>query len=396
MSRARLVITAVTVEKRPVSEVARSYGVARSWVCTLLARYRAEGDAAFEPRSRRPRTSPRAISADTADLIVRLRKELTDQGLDAGPVTIAWHLEHHHQTRVSPATISRHLTRRGLITPEPKKRPKSSYIRFQADQPNECWQADFTHYPLANGAGTEILTWLDDHSRYALSVTAHQRITGPIVLTAFPAAIAAYGVPASTLTDNGMVFTTRLSGGRGSRNGLEHELRRLGIRQKNGKPNHPQTQGKVERFQQTMKKWLAAQPCQPATITELQALLGQFTTIYNHQRPHRSLPRRQTPAAAYATRPKAAPGNRDADTHDRVRTDRIWAVGTVTLRHAGQLHHIGVGRAHAGTEVLILTQDLHIRIISKATGELLRELTLDPSRDYQPTGRPPGPTRRTP
>ncbi len=396
MSRARLVITAVTVEKRPVSEVARSYGVARSWVCTLLARYRAEGDAAFEPRSRRPRTSPRAISADTADLIVRLRKELTDQGLDAGPVTIAWHLEHHHQTRVSPATISRHLTRRGLITPEPKKRPKSSYIRFQADQPNECWQADFTHYPLANGAGTEILTWLDDHSRYALSVTAHQRITGPIVLTAFQAAIAAYGVPASTLTDNGMVFTTRLSGGRGGRNGLEHELRRLGIRQKNGKPNHPQTQGKVERFQQTMKKWLAARPCQPATITELQALLGQFTTIYNHQRPHRSLPRRQTPAAAYATRPKAAPGNRDADTHDRVRTDRIWAVGTVTLRNAGKLHHIGVGRAHAGTEVLILTQDLHIRIISKATGELLRELTLDPSRDYQPTGRPPGPTRRTP
>jgi transposase InsO family protein len=377
----------------------RSYGaggVARSWIYTLLARYQAEADAAFEPRSRRPKTSPRAISADTADLIVRLRKELTDQGLDAGPVTVAWHLEHHHQTRVSPATISRHLTRRGLITPEPKKRPKSSYIRFQADQPNECWQADFTHYPLANGAGTEILTWLDDHSRYALSVTAHQRITGPIVLTAFQAATAAYGVPASTLTDNGMVFTTRLSGGRGGRNGLEHELRRLGIRQKNGKPNHPQTQGKVERFQQTLKKWLAAQPRQPATITELQALLGQFTTIYNHQRPHRSLPRRQTPAAAYATRPKAAPGNRDADTHDRVRTDKIWAVGTVTLRHAGKLHHIGVGRAHAGTEVLILTQDLHIRIISKATGELLRELTLDPSRDYQPTGRPPGPTRRTP
>jgi transposase InsO family protein len=201
MSRARLVITAVTVEKRPASEVARSYGVARSWVYTLLARYQAEGDAAFEPRSRRPRTSPRAISADTADLIVRLRKELTDQGLDAGPVTIAWHLEHHHQARVSPATISRHLTRRGLITPEPRKRPKSSYIRFQADQPNECWQADFTHYALANGAGTEILTWLDDHSRYALSVTAHQRITGPIVLTAFRAAIAAHGAPASTLTD---------------------------------------------------------------------------------------------------------------------------------------------------------------------------------------------------
>jgi transposase InsO family protein len=292
MSRARLVITAVTVEKRPVSEVARSYGVARSWIYTLLARYRAEGDAAFEPRSRRPETSPRAISPEVADLIVGLRKELTDQGLDAGPVTIAWHLEHHHQARVSPATISRHLTRRGLITPEPRKRPKSSCIRFQAEQPNECWQADFTHYPLAHSAGTEILSWLDDHSRYAPSVTAHHRITGPIVLTAFQAAIAAHGAPASTLTDNGMVFTTRLSGGKGGRNGLEHELRRPGIRQKNGKPNHPQTQGKAERFQQTLKKWLTAQPRQPATITELQALLDQFTATYNHQRPHRSLPHR--------------------------------------------------------------------------------------------------------
>ncbi len=143
-------------------------------------------------------------------------------------------------------------------------------------------------------------------------------------------------------------------------------------------------------------QWLTAQPRQPATITELQARLGQFTTACNHHRPHRFLPGRQTPAAAYTVRPKAAPGNRDTDTHDRVRIDRIWAVGTVTLRHAGKLHHIGVGRAHAGTEVLILTQDLHIRIISKTTGELLRELTLDPSRNYQPTGRPSGWPKKTP
>ena len=391
MSKARLVITAVTVEKRPVSEVARSYGVARSWIYTLLARYRAEGKAAFEPRSRRPRTSPRAINAGAADLIVRLRKELTEQGLDAGPDTIAWHLRQHHQVTVSAATVARYLAARGLVVPEPRKRPKSSYIRFQAEQPNECWQADFTHYPLADGAGTEILTWLDDHSRLALSVTAWNRVTGPIVLNTFRAAVAAHGAPASTLTDNGMVFTTRYSGGRGGRNGLEHELRRLGIRQKNGKPNHPQTQGKVERFQQTLKKWLTAQACQPATITELQALLDQFTATYNHQRPHRSLPRCQTPAAAYAARPKATPGNRDADTHDRVRTDKIWTVGTVTLRHAGKLHHIGVGRQHAGTEVLILTQDLHIRIISKATGELLASSPSTPAATTSPPASHPAP-----
>jgi transposase InsO family protein len=347
MSKARLVITAVTVEKRQVSEVAKAYGVARSWIYKLLARYEAEGEAAFEPRSRRPKTSPSAISADAVDLIVRLRKELAGQGLDAGPQTIAWHLEQHHQVKVSPATVSRTLTRRGLVTPDPSKRPKSSYIRFAAEMPNECWQSDFTHYPLAGGTGTEILTWLDDHSRYALSLTAHHRVTGAAVLLAFRAACEQHGTPASTLTDNGMVFTTRLSGGRGGRNGLEHELRRLGVRQKNGKPNHPQTQGKVERFQQTMKNWLRAQPHQPATLTELQSLLDAFADLYNTRRPHRSLPGCATPASAYAARPKASPGDRTADTHDRVRTDRIDATGLVTLRHNGRLHHIGIGRSHA-------------------------------------------------
>jgi transposase InsO family protein len=396
MSKARLVITAVVTEGRTQGEVARAYGVSQGWVSRLVARYRAEGEAAFEPRSRRPATSPGAISEETVQLIIGLRKELSGQGLDAGPHTIAWHLRHHHQVTVSAATISRCLSRNGLVAPEPRKRPRSSYVRFAAEQPNECWQSDFTHYPLADGTGTEILTWLDDHSRYVVSVTAHRRVTGAIVLEAFRAAVAAHGAPASTLTDNGMVFTTRLSGGQGGRNGLETELRRLGIRQKNGKPNHPQTQGKVERFQQTLKNWLTAQHPQPATLAQLQQLLDAFTTCYNHQRPHRSLPHRATPATAYAARPKATPGSRDTDTHDRVRTDRIDSSGVITLRHHGRLHHIGIGRTHARTRVLMLIQDLHIRVINAATGELLRELTLNPDRDYQPTGRPPGPARRTP
>jgi transposase InsO family protein len=396
MSRARLVITAVTIEKRPVSEVARSYGVARSWTCTLLARYQAEGEAAFEPRSRRPKTSPSAISASAAGLIARLRKELAGQGLDAGPHTIAWHLEQHHQVTVSLATVSRYLTRAGLVSPDPAKRPRSSYLRFQADLPNECWQSDFAHYPLADGTDTEILTWLDDHARYALSVTAHRRVTGPIVLAAFRAAVICYGTPASTLTGNGMVFTTRLSGGKGGRNHLEAELRRLGIKQKNGKPNHPQTQGKAGRFQQTLKKWLRARPRQPATLGELQTLLDAFTSICNTRRPHRSLPHRATPATGCAARPKAVPGDRTADTHDRVRADRVAADGKLTLRVGGRLHHIGIGRTHARTRVLMLVQDLHVRVINAATGELLRELTIDPARNYQPTGRPPGPKKRTP
>ena len=324
---------------------------------------------------------------------MRLRKDLAGQGLDAGPHTIAWHLEHHHQVKVSAATVSRTLSRRGLVIPAPSKRPRSSCIRFAAELPNERWQSDFIHWHLADDTEVEIVSWLDDHSRLALRVTAHPVTTGEVTLDTFRAAVAEHGAPASTLTDNGNVYTTRLAGGRGGRNGLEAELLRLGIRQKNGRPSHPQTQGKVERFQQTLKKWLAAQT--PAsTLAELQDQLDTFTSYYNTRRPHRSLAHRSPPAVAYAARPKAAPGTPGADTHDRVRRDIIDDTGCVTLRHAGKLHHIGIGRTHARTHVILLIQDLDIRVVHAATGELLRQLTLDPDRNYQPTGRPPGPARQ--
>jgi transposase InsO family protein len=391
MSKRRLVITAV-LSGQSQSEVARTYGVSQGWISRLLARYRVEGEAAFEPLSRAPKTSPGTTPAETVELVLRLRKQLDDSGLDAGADTIGWHLAHHHGTTLSRATLNRILVRAGTVTPDPSKRPKSSYIRFEAEMPNECWQSDFTHYRLSDGTDVEILTWLDDCSRYALSVTAHLRVTALIVLAVFRATVAIFGIPASTLTDNGMVFTTRFAGGKGGRNHLEYELRELHITQKNGQPNHPQTQGKVERFQQTLKKWLRAQPTQPATIAELQTLLDAFVAEYNQRRPHRSLPHRATPATVYTTRPKAAPStDRTADSHDRVRHDKIDKAGSVTLRVAGQLRHIGVGRTYARTDVILLVQDLHVTVVNAATGEILRDLIIDPRRDYQPTGRPPGP-----
>jgi transposase InsO family protein len=396
-SKARLVITALFVDQQTPAEVAARYGVHRAWVYKLKARYEAEGDTALEPRSRRPHAFPAALAAEVVDLIVRLRKELTDAGLDAGPDTIAWHLHHHHGLRVARSTVSRHLTAAGLVVPEPRKRPKSSYLRFEAAMPNETWQSDFTHYPLADGTGTELISWLDDCTRYALHVSAHPRITTPIVVATFREAVARHGIPASTLTDNGMVYTVRLSGGRGGRNAFEDELRRRHIVQKNSRPAHPTTCGKAERFQQTLKKWLRAQPDQPTTITELQTLLDLFADEYNHRRPHRSLPHRATPATLYDSLPKALPGPvTDPITHDRVRHDRLDKAGSVTLRHNSRLHHIGVGRTHAGTCVILLVQDLQIRVLNAATGELLRDLILDPTRDYQPTGAPKGPTRRPP
>jgi transposase InsO family protein len=387
MSEACLIITAVVVEGRSQREVARAYGVNQSWVSRLVARYRAEGEAAFQPRSRRPKTSPTAIPPATVALITELRGKLTAAGLDAGPDTIAWHLAHHHNTRVSVATISRYLTRLGLVTPQPTKRPKASYQRFQAELPNQCWQADVTPYPLAGphdapAGDAEVLTWLDDHSRYALEVTAHQPVTGPIVRDRFLAAVARFGVPASTLTDNAMVFTTRFAGGRGGHNALEAELRRRNVEQNNSRPNKPTTCGKVERFQQTLKRWLRTQPHQPTNLVELQQLLDQFMAVDNQQRPHRSLPGRAT--RPRPTRPAPSHPAARHDTHDRVRHDRIDADGKVTLRVNGHLHHIGLGRTHARTPVLLLVQDLQVRVVNAATGELLRELVIDPTHNYQP------------
>lgn len=398
MSKARLIITAITIQGLSQAEAARTYGVSPGWVSKLIARWRLEGDAALAPHSRRPHSTPNAIPADTVELILQLRRQLTAKGLDSGAHTIAWHLHHHHDRVVSPATIWRTLKRAGLITPEPKKRPRSSYIRFEADLPNQCWQSDFTHYRLAGGADAQILTWLDDCTRFALSLTAHAAVTTPIVVATFRVITEKHGNPASTLTDNGMVFTVKHSGfgRRGGRNAFEAELRSRNIVQKNGSPSHPQTQGKVERFQQTMKNWLRAHDPQPATIHELQLLLDEFATEYNQHRPHRSLPHHATPAARYLALPKATPtdGARDADSHARVRHDRVDKTGCITLRVAGRLHHIGISRTHTGTHVLVLVNDLEVTVINAATGELLRELTVDTSRDYQPTGRPKGPQKR--
>jgi transposase InsO family protein len=395
VSKARLVITAVTVEHRSVADVAVAYQVSRQWIYKLLARYRADDAAAFEPRSRRPHSQPTALPASTIELIIKLRQQLTSQGLDAGPHTIAWHLAEHHQLQVSAASIWRSLKRAGLITAEPKKKPKAAYVRFAAEQPNQMWQTDFTHYRLtrsdggAPGADVEILTFLDDHSRYALSVTCHRPVTGPAVVAAFQQTVADQGIPVSVLSDNGMVFTTRFAGGPAGRdtiNGFQAELRRLGVIEKHSKPNHPTTCGKVERFQQTLKKWLRAQPVQPATVAELQTLCDSFLAYYNTRRPHRSLSRR-TPAVAYQARPKAAPHvSTDTEPQPRVRRDVVDNHGKLTLRHAGQLHHIGVGRTHARTPVLMLISGLNIRIIHATTGQLIHELTLNPAVDYQARG----------
>jgi len=393
MSLAELVIVSVVVEGRSKSEVARDYKVSRYWVQQLVRRYELEGEAAFVPRSRRPHHNPWAIGLDLEDQIVRLRKELSKKGLDAGAETIRTHLFTAGAERVpSVSTIWRVLTRRGFVTPQPRKRPQGAGKRFAAEQPNERWQADTTHWQLADGTGVEILNIIDDHSRLDLLSTARPTTTGPDVVAGFRTAFGRYGIPASVLTDNGAIFTGTPRGG--GRVALEVELDLLGVRFHHSRPYHPQTCGKVERFHQTQKKWLAAQP-PPVSLAQLQRQLDWFRRYYNTVRPHRAVARR-TPEQAYQARPKALPAKPSIPVHYRVRRDKTDGIGVVTLRYHSQLRHIGLGREHARKRVLILVADRYVRAVDADTGQLLRELTIDPTQDYQPLGRPPGPPKGRP
>jgi transposase InsO family protein len=312
--------------------------------------------------------------------IVGLRRELIRQGHDAGAHTIARHLEREFADVPSVATIWRILRRHGLVTDQPQKRPKSSLIRFCAELPNEMWQAGTTHWRLADGSDVEILNLIDDHSRLCLVSDTYRAVTAQDVVASFRGARDYHGLPASLLSDNAAVFTGYYRHGKVL---LEQELEQLGIVFKNSRPYHPQTCGKVERFHQTLKRFLAKQK-PPRTLTELDSQLDRFRDYYNHIRPHRALGGR-TPLQAYEGRVKAKPQTPTAQTHFRVRRDRVDKTGRVTLRHRSRLHHICVGRAHKGRAVTILVADLDVRVVDEH-GEVIRQLRLDPTRNYQPLG----------
>lgn len=312
-----------------------------------------------------------------ADEIVALRANLLDQGLDAGALTIHWHLARRHGAVPSVSSVWRVLRRRGLVTPQPQKRPRSALVRFQAELPNECWQSDMTHWTLSGGRGCEIVNFIDDRSRLDLRSVALAVTTAVDVGAIFQAARAQYGTPANVLTDNGCIFTAEHRGGKVV---LETELERLGIRHKHARPYHPQTCGKVERFHQTQKKYLARQPA-ARTLEQLQAQLDRFARYYNEERPHRALGR-QTPAEVYAALVKAGP-QANVKTHFRIRHDKVDQSGKLTLRYESRLLHIGMGARHKGQAVVMLVADRDVRVVSAADGELLRHLTIDPRRDYQ-------------
>lgn len=381
MGMGQYLVEAHLREGRSVAELAATHGVHRSWIYKLVARYRSDGEAGLVPASRRPKRSPTRLSPELEDEIVVLRKQLAEEGLDAGAVTIHWHLAHRHEDVPSVSSIWRVLKRRGFVTPQPHKRPRSSLIRFEAELPNECWQSDMTHWALANGAEVEIVNFIDDHSRLCVASVVHSVTRATDVAEAFAQAMERYGVPAQVLTDNGCIYTAK------HRNGkvvMETLLEALGVAYKHSRPYHPQTCGKVERFHQTLKKYLAKQD--PAvSLAQLQAHIDAFVAYYNAARPHRALGR-HTPQEAYDAKVKAHPPTPASNTHFRVRHDKVDKGGTVTLRYESRLLHIGLGRAHAHTRVTLLVADRDVRVIDDQ-GQLIRQLVIDPTRDYQPISR---------
>jgi len=382
MSLGRYVVDAVLVEGRSPSELARQHGISRSWIHQLVTRFKAGGYEALEPRSRRPHSCAHQVDPQTEALILRLRDGLTAGGLDAGARTIAHHLIPLVGQVPSIPTIWRILSRQGRVKPQPHKRPKSSFIRFEAALPNQLWQGDITLWALADGTEVEILNLIDDHSRLLVASDARLRFKAADVLHSFVAAGQTWGLPESLLTDNGAVFTAN------SRRGkvvLESQLDLLGVQAKHSTPYHPQTCGKVERFHQTLKRFLTKQPA-PTSVAMLQLQLDTFRTYYNQQRPHRALDGR-TPLVAFHARLKAGPKTPTPAIHFRVRKDRIDSSGRVTLRYLSRLRHIAVGRAYARQRVRLLVANAEVRVLAQ-DGSLIRQLTLDPTRVYQPLGSP--------
>lgn len=378
MEKALYLVQAHLIEGRPVGRLAADHGVDPSTIYRWLARYRAGGAEALRRRSSRPRSSPTQTPVEVEEAIVLLRKQLAEEGLDAGAETIQYHLGHAFEKVPSVSTIWRILRRRGFVAPQPAKRPRSSYCSFAAELPNQMWQADMTHWRLGNGVDVEIVTFIDDCSRVVTGCYAVVVTKAVDIPPMFHKAAERWGYPASLLTDNGCIFTAKHRGGKVM---LESELEDLGIVFKHGKPYHPQTQGKVERVQQTLKsKWLRHKP--PAmTLGELQAQLDAFCYHYNELRPHKSIGK-VTPKSVFDRLVKARPGEALESSQFRVMTSKVHANGQLTIRYHSRLHHFGVGRAHKNVPVTMLVADQEVRIIATETAELLGTYEIDPTTTY--------------
>ena len=370
MSVRRLIVE-LDVKDVNVVRFCAQHGIS-TWFFYDLRRRHGRGES-IEVRSRAPKRVANRTPAEIEDAVVAMRKDLEDQGLDAGPASIHWSLEEAGLERVpSESTMWRILTARGLIVAEPAKAPKHAGKRFVASRANECWQTDDTTWSLADGTEVKILNVVDDHSRLLVASVAEFRVTGAFALGVFAAAAAILGWPARFLSDNAKAF----------RHVLADALAELGIASRHARAYHPQTNGKVERFHQTLKRWLAKQPA-AGTLEELQTQLDLFKLVYNHHRPHRSIGR-QRPADVWDTAPKSGPADRALGSTSRIYTG-IINDGKLRLAKKWRIS-IGASHNHQRALAIVTGTACHVFI----DGRLARALTLNPDRVDQPLHDRPG------
>lgn len=362
-----------------VSKLCRELGVSRETFYKWRRRFSEEGPSGLAERSSRPLSCPGRTPAVIEDEIVRARKEAVDAGEDYGAEAIMFRLRRRGLAVPSASTVHRVLVDRGLVTAQPQKRPKSATKRFVWPDPNGAWQIDATSWVLVDGAAVWIMDTLDDHSRVVPALEACAGPTTEAAWDTFSVGTERFGLPANVINDNGNCFTGRFLGGGQVR--FEKNLAAAGVNQICSSPAHPQTCGKLERFHQTLKKWLRARPL-AASPVELQAQLDEFRHFYNHERPHRALSGR-TPIEVWEASPPAQPGP-PKQPLPTARIGKVDALGVVAVNG----YVIGVGTEHAHQPVLIVTAADHVTIIGN--GQQLRRLTIDPHRRYQPSGKPPG------
>jgi transposase InsO family protein len=376
-----------------VAAFCRAQGISRESYYKWKRRFETEGLDGLRERSRRPSVVPNATPAEVEDAIVRARKELADAGEFNGPFSIAGHLAGQGVSPVpSRATIARILSRRGQVRPQPRKRPRSSYRRFQAARPNEMWQSDWTEWHLAEGVTgrrpVAIAATLDDHSRLLVGIAAGTGDgTSELVWAVMADAIGQWGVPMSSLTDNGLCYTTaRRAGMRPA--AFEANLAALGCQSIASTPYHPQTCGKIERFWQTLKKWLRARETSRGAYRTLAALnsdLAVFAEHYNTRRPHRAH-NGATPAAVFAATVKARPAARPLPASTQLYRTHVGTGGTVTVSRPGAASQlrVHVGGRYKELPVTVLQDGVRVAIFSGTT--LIRALDVDPTKTYQPLG----------
>jgi putative transposase len=391
-----------------VSTFCAEHGISRKSFYELRRRVVVDGPAAvLEPRSRRPRSSPSRLSGQVKDQAVQVRAALEASGLDHGPISVHDKMAAMGLPQVpSTASLARIFREAGVARVEPKKKPRSAWRRFVYPAPNACWQLDGTEYVLSGGRKCVILQLIDDHSRYAVASHVAWGETSEAAITVFDKAVAAHGVPQRLLSDNGVALNPSRRGYLGQ---LVARVSSLGVEAITGKPDKPTTQGKNERFHQTLFRYLDKQPLAD-TLTELQAQVDAFDHVYNTERPHQGLPGRVTPLTAWqatekaeAPRPKpdppfltrpAAPRRPPAPPKavpDGTIVRRLTSQGTFRLDKVTYL----VGGQHGFHHVLIDIDGDTITVIDPE-GEILAEHTRPaPGITYVGNGRPPGPRPKT-